>query len=90
MYKEYSLFSISLLVPSFMWPDNHQGFWLYWNEKIKSVRIGTCVKNVVELLLFECQPLFLINIFLPLVRLMTAEMLPDSLRRAYSLRTSTT
>ncbi|KAB8073328.1 hypothetical protein BDV29DRAFT_191846 [Aspergillus leporis] len=89
IYKEYSIFLVSLLVPPSMWPENRQAFWLYWNEKIKSVQIRACAKNVARSLLFECQLPFPISILLPLLRLMTTEMLPDSLRRAYGLKTST-
>ncbi|KAF7586281.1 hypothetical protein BBP40_009158 [Aspergillus hancockii] len=89
IYKEYSIFSVSLLVQPSMWPEDRQAFWLYWNEKIKTVQIGPCAKNVAKSLLFECQLPFPISILLPLLRLMTAEMLPDPLRRAYGLKTST-
>ncbi|KAE8389013.1 hypothetical protein BDV23DRAFT_173447 [Aspergillus alliaceus] len=89
IYREYSIFLVSLLDPRSMWPENRQAFWVYWNDKIQAAHIGADAKNVARSLLFECQLPFPISILLPLLRLVTAEMLPDALRRAYGLKTGT-
>ncbi|KAE8381651.1 hypothetical protein BDV26DRAFT_278646 [Aspergillus bertholletiae] len=92
VYREYAILAVSLRVEPEMWPPTRQAFWEYWDEQINKIQhqITPHAKNVAQDLLFNKQVPFMIRISLPLVRLMTADLLPDSIREGYGLKTSST
>ncbi|KNG87592.1 hypothetical protein ANOM_005442 [Aspergillus nomiae NRRL 13137] len=91
-YREYAVLAVSLRVKPEMWPPTREAFWVYWNEQINKIqhRITPQAKNVAKDLLFNKQVPFIIRVSMPLVRLMTADLLPEGIREGYGLKTSRT
>ncbi|OJJ34568.1 hypothetical protein ASPWEDRAFT_743188 [Aspergillus wentii DTO 134E9] len=73
VYREYAILAVSLRVRPGMWPQDRRASWIYWN-------------NVAKDLLFSNRVPLKIRAVLPLVRLMTADMLPDRIREEYGLK----
>ncbi|RAQ73038.1 hypothetical protein COH20_007455 [Aspergillus flavus] len=90
IYREYAVLAVSLRVQPEMWPPTREAFWIYWDEQINKLQhqITPQAKNVCKDLLFNKQVPFVIRISMPLVRLMTADLLPDRIREEYGLKTS--
>jgi uncharacterized protein (DUF2236 family) len=88
IYREYSVLALSLRVTPDMWPPNQKEFWKYWDSQIATMHVTDNAKSVAKDLLRNTEAPLLIRLLLPLVRLTTAQMLPDRLRQAYGLRTS--
>lgn len=88
IYREYSVLALSLRVTPDMWPPNQKEFWKYWDNQIATMVVTDNAKSVAKDLLRNEEAPLQIRLLLPLVRLMTAQMLPDRLRQAYGLRTS--
>lgn len=88
IYKEYAILAVSLRVPPEMWPKDRAAFWAYWNEQIETVDISQHAKNVAKDLLYNKHAPLRVRASLPLVRLVTAEMLPKRIRDEYGLRTT--
>ncbi|OGM49895.1 hypothetical protein ABOM_001521 [Aspergillus bombycis] len=92
IYREYAVLAVSLRVKPEMWPPTREAFWVYWDEQIQKIQhqITPQAKNVAKDLLFNKQVPFIIRISMPLVRLMTADLLPEGIREQYGLKTSST
>ncbi|QKX61464.1 uncharacterized protein TRUGW13939_08612 [Talaromyces rugulosus] len=88
IYKEYAILAVSLRVPPEMWPKDRAAFWEYWNEQIETVEISQHAKNVAKDLLYNKNAPLHVWASLPLVRLITAEMLPKRIRDEYGLKTT--
>lgn len=88
IYKEYAILAVSLRVPPEMWPKDRAAFWAYWNEQVETVEISQHAKNVAKDLLYNKNAPLHVRASLPLVRLITAEMLPKRIRNEYGLRTT--
>ncbi|GMG23408.1 unnamed protein product [Aspergillus oryzae] len=90
IYREYAVLAVSLRVQPEMWPPTREAFWIYWDEQINKLQhqITPQAKNVCKDLLFNKQVPFVIRISMPLVRLMTADLLPDRFREEYGLKTT--
>lgn len=88
IYSEYSILATSLRVPASHWPENRQAFGKYWEQKIQTVQITDEAKQVAQDLLRNKKLPLHIRAALPLVRLVTAEMLPTRIRDEYGLKSS--
>ncbi|CAI7629851.1 unnamed protein product [Penicillium pancosmium] len=88
IYREYSVLALSLRVTPDMWPPNQKEFWKYWDNQIATMDVTDNARSVAKDLLRNKEAPLQIRLLLPLVRLTTAQMLPDRLRQAYGLRTS--
>lgn len=86
IYREYSVLALSLRVTPDMWPPNQKEFWKYWDNQIATMEVNENAKSVAKDLLWNKEAPLQIRLVLPLVRLTTAQMLPDRLREAYGLK----
>ncbi|KAJ6000852.1 hypothetical protein N7481_001261 [Penicillium waksmanii] len=87
IYREYSVLALSLRVTPDMWPPSQKEFWKYWNNQIATMDVTDNAKSVAKNILRNKEAPLQIRLILPLVRLTTAQMLPDRLRQAYGLKT---
>ncbi|PKY05797.1 hypothetical protein P168DRAFT_296145 [Aspergillus campestris IBT 28561] len=87
VYREFSVLAVSLRVPSEMWPPSRKAFWKYWDSAVEKLEITPHARRVAHDLLWNKHLFLPLRMGLPVVRLMTAQMLPDSVREAYGLKT---
>lgn len=87
IYQEFSVLAISLRVPPEMWPKDRKAFWRYWETTVAGLKITPHAQNVAEDLLNNKHLFLPLRMTLPIVRLMTAQMLPDRVREGYGLKT---
>jgi uncharacterized protein (DUF2236 family) len=82
---ESSIFATSLNMPTEMWPESLDEFYVYWDERIENARIGDEARRLKDLLTQNKNFPWYMRIFMPVVVLVTAKWLPLRLRREYSL-----
>lgn len=87
IYDEYSILAVSLRVPRERWPKDRKAFWTYWHKTIEKLEITDHARTIANDLLYN-QHLFLpLRLgLLPIVRIMTAQMLPERIREGYGLK----
>ncbi|MGW9630135.1 oxygenase MpaB family protein [Agromyces sp. NPDC055520] len=69
------------------WPETRAEFDAWWLERLASLEVGGEARHVARSLLGETSALpFGAGLLLPLVRLMTAALLPPRIRAAYGFR----
>jgi uncharacterized protein (DUF2236 family) len=68
-----------------MWPESRAAFWAYWERKVETVEVTEHARQVAgDLLYLRNAPAYL-RIFMPSVRVVTAEFLPERLRREFGV-----
>ncbi|KAL4736077.1 hypothetical protein BDV11DRAFT_173252 [Aspergillus similis] len=87
-YREYVVLGASLRVPVEMWPKDREAFWVYWDEQLATFDICDEAKNVAHDLLYNPKIPFYFKALMPTLRLVTAELLPERLRKEYGLKSS--
>lgn len=85
IYREYSVLACSLQVPPEMWPPSRQAFWEYWDHKIATIEVTQHAKEVAADLLYLRKAPFHLRMFMPGVRVATAELLPERLRQEFGV-----
>lgn len=86
VYQEYSMLAVSLKVPPEMWPPTRKDFWDYWELEVSLLEITQHARDVAkDVLALEKAPWYL-RILLPSVRMCTAELLPERIRREYEIK----
>ncbi|RAK99557.1 oxygenase MpaB family protein [Aspergillus ibericus CBS 121593] len=88
LYQEYAIFAVSLRVPAEMWPADRRDIWAYWNQHIESLEVTPEAKHVAYDLLYNARLPLLVAMLMPLIRLITVEMLPPRIRRAYGFEST--
>ncbi len=88
IYREWSVMAESLRVPSGVWPKDRNAFWEYWDDQVGKLEITPHAQRVADDLLYNKRLPLLVRPFLPMVRLTTTYMLPDSVREGYGLKKS--
>lgn len=88
IYQEYSVLALSLRVSRDVWPKDRNAFWLYWDEQVSKLEITDHARHVAKDLLYNKQLPLIFRSGLPIVRLMTAEMLPARVREGYGMRST--
>lgn len=87
IYAEYAVLACALQVPPGLWPRTRADFWRYWDREVAERLVVTAPARAVarDLLSLPQAPWYL-RLFLPAVRVVTAEWLPPRLREGYGLR----
>lgn len=88
IYQEYSVLAVSLRVPRDVWPEDRKAFWLYWDEQVSKLEITDHARHVAKDLLYNKNLPVVFRLGLPLVRLMTTQMLPDRVREGYGMKST--
>ncbi|KAI1815076.1 hypothetical protein GGS20DRAFT_364958 [Poronia punctata] len=85
IYFEYSILASALQVPPEMWPPSRRAFWEYWDAKVESIEVTQHARDVASDLLYLRNAPAYLRIFMPSVRVVTAEYLPERLRRQFGV-----
>ncbi|KAJ1336025.1 oxygenase MpaB family protein [Microdochium nivale] len=85
IYKDYSILACSLQVPPEMWPATRDEFYTYWDGKIANIEITRHAHQITRDLLYDIKIPFFLKAAMPLVRVITAELLPTRIREGYGL-----
>lgn len=85
IYREYAILATTLQVPPDMWPPTREAFWQYWDSKIETLEVTQHAKEAGSDLLSLRHAPFYLRMFLPNVRIVTAELLPERIRQEFGL-----
>ncbi|KAH7037190.1 uncharacterized protein B0I36DRAFT_402697 [Microdochium trichocladiopsis] len=88
IYKDYSILACSLQVPPELWPPTRDAFYTYWDEKVANLEITQHARDIARDLLYDIKIPFYLKVLMPLVRVVTAEVLPTRIREGYGLKRS--
>lgn len=88
IYSEYAVLAVSLRVKPGMWPPSRKAFWEYWDNKVATLEVTDNARNVAKDLLYNKRLPLYIRAVIPLVRITTAEMLPQRIREAYGMKST--
>ncbi|KXJ93778.1 hypothetical protein Micbo1qcDRAFT_201731 [Microdochium bolleyi] len=86
IYKDYSILACSLQVPPEMWPATRDDFYTYWDEKVANLQITRHAHQITKDLLYDIKIPFFLKATMPIVRVVTAELLPTRIREGYGLK----
>jgi uncharacterized protein (DUF2236 family) len=89
VYRENAVLGTTLQMPPELWPEDLAGFRAYWDDRVARLVVTPEAREVVDNLLHPTALPWWLRPGMPLVRLLTAGLLPASLRRAYGLPWST-
>lgn len=88
LYRQYSILACSIRVPPESWPRTEADFWIYYNDMVATLVITDHARAVkADLLALRDAP-WTLRMWMPGVRLVTAEWLPPRMRELYGLKTS--
>ncbi|KAI3317569.1 hypothetical protein HD806DRAFT_363331 [Xylariaceae sp. AK1471] len=85
IYFEYSILACALQVPPEMWPPSRAAFWEYWDRKVAEIEVTQHAKDVAGDLLYLRKAPRYMRIFMPSVRVCTAEFLPERIRQEFGV-----
>jgi len=85
VYREYAVVGTALGMPAELWPADRAAFGTYWNEQLAQLTVDERVLAVSRQLLYPHTGPLWVRAAMPLVRLVTAGLLPPELSAAYGL-----
>ena len=85
VYREYAVVGTALGMPAELWPADRAAFRTYWNEQLPLLSVDDRVVAVSRQLLYPHTGPLWVRAAMPLVRLVTAGLLPPDLRAGYKL-----
>lgn len=83
VYRQYAVLGTALQVPASMWPADRKAFAAYWAAMTAGLEVTPLARSIAGDVLFP-RPLVL-RPLAPVNRLVTAGLLPDSVRSAYGM-----
>jgi uncharacterized protein (DUF2236 family) len=86
VYQEYAVLGTSLQMPADLWPESRSAFADYWADRLERLEVDRTVRRVSDALLTARAAPAPIRAAMPLVRFVTAGLLPDRLRAPYGFR----
>lgn len=85
VYRSFTRTGLNLQVPPERWPPSLEAFGDYWDGMVATLHVTEATRAVAAQILYpRAVPLWL-RAFLPDVRLVTAGLLPDPVRRQFGL-----
>jgi uncharacterized protein (DUF2236 family) len=85
VYGEYAVVGTALQMPAELWPADRAAFRSYWDSAVTRLTVDDRVRAVSRELLHPTTGPLWMRTAMPLVRLVTAGLLPPDLRVAYEL-----
>jgi uncharacterized protein (DUF2236 family) len=85
VYREYARIGTALQLPAGLWPADRGAFDAYWTGRLAGLAPAPHAVRVAHELLHPVAGTVWLRALMPLARLLTAGLLPDSLREAYGL-----
>ncbi len=85
MYRDYAKIGTVLQLPADLWPADRAAFKAYWDAHLQKLELDPVTAGVARDLLYPpAGPLWL-RLSMPLIRFITAGLLPDHLRAGFGL-----
>jgi uncharacterized protein (DUF2236 family) len=85
IYREYAILGTALQVPAELWPRDLAAFRRFWEQSLEATSVDEEVLGVSHALLHPRHGPLWMRAAMPLVRLVTAGLLPDRLRSEFEL-----
>lgn len=85
VYRDYAVVGTALGMPAELWPVDRTAFRAYWEGELPALTVDDRVLAVSRQLLFPRTGPLWVRAAMPLVRLLTAGLLPPAVRDAYEL-----
>ncbi|MGD8166777.1 oxygenase MpaB family protein [Herbiconiux sp. P16] len=83
VYREYARLGTTLQMPEELWPTDRAAFRTYWNDTVATLRVDDTIRGVADALLRAEKAPLAIRTAMPVARLVTVALLPESVRREY-------
>ena len=85
MYQDYAKLGTVLQLPADLWPADRAAFRIYWDARLLALEPDDVTARVGRDLLYPPTGPLWLRMSMPLIRFITAGLLPDHLRRGYGL-----
>lgn len=85
VYREYAVLGTALGMPRRLWPADRAAFEAWWRQREAALQVGDEARGVARDLLHPHHVPIWLRALMPLVRLVTAGLLPARLREEYAL-----
>jgi uncharacterized protein (DUF2236 family) len=85
LYVAYSALGTSLQMPASLWPADRAAFADYWNARVASLTVTANAKQIAHDLFAPVTAPAWLRAGLPIGRILTADLLPASVRAAYGI-----
>jgi uncharacterized protein (DUF2236 family) len=85
MYRDYAKLGTVLQLPPDLWPADRAAFRTYWCARLQSLELDATAVSVGRDLLYPPTGPLWLRMSMPVIRFITAGLLPDHLRRGYGL-----
>lgn len=88
IYREYAKIGTALQLPAELWPADPSAFREYWDRSLAGLKVDEVAVRVAHDLLYPSAVPLWLRLTMPLARLLTAGLLPGSLREDFRLQWS--
>ncbi|MBC7518370.1 MAG: DUF2236 domain-containing protein [Microbacteriaceae bacterium] len=85
IYADYAIIGTALQMPAELWPSDREAFARYWATALGQLRVDDTVRRVARQLLHPSTGPLWLRAGMPLARLITGGLLPDTLRADYRM-----
>ncbi|WP_238579599.1 oxygenase MpaB family protein [Agreia bicolorata] len=85
IYQDYAVLGTALQVPREMWPADRAAFRAYFSHELETLQTDETIRRVAAALLHPAAAPLWLTAAMPLARLVTAGLLPASIRQAFQL-----
>jgi uncharacterized protein (DUF2236 family) len=85
IYQDYAVLGTALQVPREMWPADRAAFRAYFSRELEALNTDETTRRVADALLHPVAGPLWLRAAMPLARLVTAGLLPESVRAAFRL-----
>ena len=85
VYREYAVLGTALQMPAELWPADRAAFRRYWNDTLAHLTVDDTVRAVADALLRAERAPLPIRLGMPVARLATVALLPESVRATFGL-----
>lgn len=86
LYRRDERIGTALGMPASLWPADRDAFAAYWGKRLPSLEVTPTARRLAALLMRPRTAPLWVRAAMPLVRLITAGLLPDEVRSAYGVR----
>lgn len=85
MYSDYARIGTVLQLPADLWPADRAAFRTYWDASLRTLELDAVTAGVGRDLLYPLAGPLWLRMSMPLIRFITAGLLPDHLRAGFGL-----
>jgi uncharacterized protein (DUF2236 family) len=86
VYRDYARLGTSLQMPASRWPESRAAFDVYFSASVDSLAVGADARRIAHDLFHPVVAPWWLRAGMPLAFLLTLDLLPASVRRAYGFR----